>query len=253
MGLNKIDTDFLKSHGQYPWSDIVVFDSIDSTSNWVKSQARHQLVCLSEQQTAGRGRHGHQWQSPNTENIYLSFSWQFDTQPPHLSLLSLWVGVIVAEALSSIGLSGHGVKWPNDIYWQQKKMGGVLLETSNLSSMLVIGIGINVNMQSETGIDQPWVSVNQAMGQMLDRNHILLTLLNLLYEGMSIFQSLSVEDIKKNWQKWDLIYGRKVSFLDGGDRVTGDALGIDESGQLKVNLETGGVKAFGTTISKVRW
>ena len=253
MNVNKIDADFLKRHGQHAWSDICVFDSIDSTSSWVKSQSKHQIVCLAEEQTAGRGRHGHQWQSPSAENIYLSLGWQFDSQPEHLSLISLWIGILVAEALADAGLSGHGIKWPNDIYWQQQKMGGILLETSNLSSMIVVGIGLNINMQHDGGIDQPWVSLNQAMGQAVDRNHILLGLLDKLHVGLSAFASMSVAEIKQSWQQWDLIRGRKVSFLENKNKLVGEALGVDDSGQLKVRLESGEMKAFGTTISKVRW
>ena len=70
MSDNKVSADFIKHHGRSAWSDIRVFDSIDSTSTWVKSQSTDQLVCIAEQQTAGRGRHGHQWQSPDAENIY---------------------------------------------------------------------------------------------------------------------------------------------------------------------------------------
>ena len=253
MNVNKIDAGFLKRHGQHAWTDICVFDSIDSTSSWVKSQSKNQIVCLAEEQTAGRGRHGHQWQSPSAENIYLSLGWQFDSQPEHLSLISLWIGILVAEALADAGLSGHGIKWPNDIYWQQQKMGGILLETSNLSSMIVVGIGLNINMQHDGQIDQPWVSLNQAMGQTVDRNHILLGLLDKLHVGLSAFASMSVAEIKQSWQQWDLIRGRKVSFLENQNKLVGDALGVDNSGQLKVRLESGEMKAFGTTISKVRW
>lgn len=253
MSVNKIDADFLKRHGRRSWSDVCVLESIDSTSNWVKSQSVDQLVCLAEHQTAGRGRHGHQWQSPNAENIYLSFSWAFDKQPEHLSLLSLWIGIVIAETLAEAGLSGHGIKWPNDIYWQQQKMGGILLETSNLSSMIIVGIGLNINMQYDEGIDQPWVSLNQAMGRAVDRNHLLLGMLDKLHAGMSEFASLSVNDIQQQWKQWDLIRNRKVSFLAQEERLTGDALGIDGLGQLQVRLESGEIKAFGTTISKVRW
>jgi BirA family biotin operon repressor/biotin-[acetyl-CoA-carboxylase] ligase len=253
LNVNKIDAGFLKRHGQHAWTDICVFDSIDSTSSWVKSQSKNQIVCLAEEQTAGRGRHGHQWQSPSAENIYLSLGWQFDSQPEHLSLISLWIGILVAEALADAGLSGHGIKWPNDIYWQQQKMGGILLETSNLSSMIVVGIGLNINMQHDGQIDQPWVSLNQAMGQTVDRNHILLGLLDKLHVGLSAFASMSVAEIKQSWQQWDLIRGRKVSFLENQNKLVGDALGVDDSGQLQVRLESGEMKAFGTTISKVRW
>ena len=119
--------------------------------------------------------------------------------------------------------------------------------------MIVVGIGLNINMQHDGQIDQPWVSLNQAMGQTVDRNHILLGLLDKLHVGLSAFASMSVAEIKQSWQQWDLIRGRKVSFLENQNKLVGDALGVDDSGQLQVRLESGEMKAFGTTISKVRW
>ncbi len=70
---------------------------------------------------------------------------------------------------------------------------------------------------------------------------------------LSLFPSLSAHEIKQQWQKWDLIRDRKVSFLNQKEKLVGDALGVDDSGQLQVRLASGKVKAFGTTISKVRW
>ena len=211
------------------------------------------MVCLAEHQTAGRGRHGHQWQSPHAENIYLSFSWSFEKQPEHLSLLSLWVRIIIAEVLEGAGLSGHGIKWPNDIYWQRQKMGGILLETSNLSSMIIVGIGLNIHMQNAGEIDQPWTSLNQAMNESINRNHLLLNMLDKLHVGLSQFSAMTADDVKQQWQKWDLIRGRSVSFLNQGQKLVGEALGVDDSGQLQVRMESGEIKLFGTTISKVRW
>ena len=102
------------------------FKNLDSTNTWLQKNGQCGDVCISDEQTAGRGRRGNQWLSPATGNIYFSIKWCFDSpiqQIEHFSLLGLSVGIAVAEALADIGLQNHGVKWPNDIYWQQKKWG----------------------------------------------------------------------------------------------------------------------------------
>lgn len=252
MKANQLNAEFLKRNCRNAWSDIVVFDVIDSTSNWVKEQSLLNLVCLAERQTAGRGRHGHQWQSPDSENIYLSFSWSFDSMPQHIGLMSLWLGVVLAEVLGEQGVDGHGVKWPNDLYWQQQKMGGILVEASNLSSKLVVGIGLNVNMK-EQQIDQPWVGLSEVLQKPVDRNQLLVPLLDSLYSAMVEFPYVDSDEFMRRWTRWDLIRGHHVTFSNGGVELAGEARGVDREGHLKVLLESGKQEVFGTTISKVRW
>lgn len=249
----KLNANRLSQGCQQPWAGIRVFDTVDSTSNWVKSQQQSPLVCLADQQTAGRGRHGQLWHSSSDENIYLSFSWEFDEPPAHLGLLGLWIGVVVAEVLEKQGMQGHGVKWPNDIYWQQQKMGGILIEASNLSSRLVVGIGLNVNMAEASDIDQPWTSVSEAMGRSVDREQLLIALLDALFTSMVEFPHVAVKEFKHRWNLWDIVRGQQVTFFEGDEQVSGIPSGIDDSGHLLVKLESGAVNAFNTSIRKVRW
>lgn len=235
------------------WSDIVVFDTIDSTSNWIKGQSQTNLVCLAEEQTAGRGRHGHEWQSPNVENIYLSFNWSYGVIPKRISLLSLWVGITIAEVLEKQGIKEHGIKWPNDLYWRQQKLGGILVEVSNLSSKMVVGVGLNVNMDKKAQIDQPWVGLSEIMQKTVDRGQLLISLLDSLYVAMVEFPHIDNDEFMRRWNHWDLIRGQHVSFSDKDHMLRGEAKGIDQSGYLKVLLESGEEKIFGTSISKVRW
>jgi BirA family biotin operon repressor/biotin-[acetyl-CoA-carboxylase] ligase len=253
MGGNRLNAESLKRSCQKPWSDIVVFESIGSTSDWVKAQEHPHLVCLADRQTAGRGRHGQQWQSSSAENIYLSYSWLFDKTPKHLGLLSLWVGIVLAEVLEKQGVRGHGVKWPNDLYWQQQKMGGILIEASNLSSQLVVGIGLNVNMNEGNGIDQPWTSVGEAMQKPVDRDQLIVALLDALHIAMVEFPHVDMAEFMRRWNRWDIIRGQHVSFSEGENTLSGESRGIDQNGHLKVLLDSGELRAFGTSISKVRW
>lgn len=253
MQSERISADFLKQNSRRVWADIQVFDCLDSTNNFLRNQTASKIVCLAEQQSGGRGRHGNQWQSPDAENIYLSYSWEFETQPAHLGLLSLWVGMVLARTLESFGLTEHGIKWPNDVYWCQQKMGGILIEGSNLSPVLVVGIGLNINMQADSGIDQPWVSLSEALGRPVNRNHLLVAMLDALHESMEQFVHLSPVDLLRDWQRWDLIRDHAVSFMNNQQLLQGKARGVSDDGKLLVELPSGEVRPFSTAINTVRW
>ena len=250
---DKLNAEYLSACLTKPWAKINVFEELDSTSNWLKTQAQSPMVCLAEKQTKGRGRNGNQWRSPDAENIYLSFSWVFESLPKHLPLLSLWVGITIAETLKTLGIENHGIKWPNDLYWQHKKLGGVLIETSSASSRLIVGIGINANAEIMEEVDQPWTSLSAMTGKNIDRNKLLATLLDDLFVAMACFPSLDVNELQSRWAKWDLIKGKPVTFLQGHEQFEGSAQGIDDAGNLLVKMESGHIKSFNTSISRVRW
>ena len=249
----KIDPRYIVESGRGKWSEITLFDEIDSTNHWLKDKSNYPQVCLAEAQTNGRGRNGNRWQSPKAENIYLSFSWLFESQLRQLPTLGLWVGIAVAEALEAMGVEGHGIKWPNDLYWQHKKIGGILIETSSATSGVIVGIGINTNATTIDGVDQPWTSLSEVLGETVDRNKFLVELLDRLYWVMTTFASFSENDLLASWPKWDVLQGKQVSFQKNGETIQGAAQGINRDGYLLVKLSSGKIEAFNTSISKVRW
>ena len=115
-------------------SELEILDRIDSTNSYLLALIPEGIasgyVCISEQQTAGRGRMGRRWVSPFGSNIYLSIHWQYPLPIAELSGLSLAAGVAVARCLESLGLEGIELKWPNDVLWQNRKLAGLLLEVS---------------------------------------------------------------------------------------------------------------------------
>jgi len=226
-----------------------LFDRLDSTNTWLKQKGVCGDVCVAEQQTAGRGRRGNQWLSPNAENIYLSLKWCFEQTPAHLSLLSLAVGLSIVKALKKIGLSGHGVKWPNDIYWQGLKMGGILIESvsspirkNNPSGIsLIIGIGLNINMSASEGqrIDQPWVSLSKVLGKQINRNQLLALLLEHLINDLQRFDGLDLMQFQSKWQQWDVLHGQHVRILQQNGELSGIVRGLDAHGRIGIELISG--------------
>jgi BirA family biotin operon repressor/biotin-[acetyl-CoA-carboxylase] ligase len=195
-------------------------------------------ACLAEYQQAGRGRRGRQWVSPFGHNIYLSVVWQFDEGVAQLEGLSLAVGVVVANVLSSFGLSGAQLKWPNDILLQGRKLGGVLLEMSGDPAgvcRVVVGIGLNVRMPADAAIDQPWASIAEQLPN-ISRNQLAAELLNQLVAMLSNFHLTGFPAYREAWKGLDAYEGRSVVVTSGERALEGVAAGVCDNGALRLQV-----------------
>ena len=134
----------------WPGISIEVLPQLNSTNSELMERARQgQLfptVLVAERQTAGRGRMGKVWQSQQQAGASLTFSIGLPWQSPHLSGLSLVVGYSIAQALDPLQHMGLQLKWPNDIWVNRHKLGGILIElcSQGQHKYVVIGIGINI-------------------------------------------------------------------------------------------------------------
>lgn len=226
---------------------ILVFDSIDSTNAEAlraigRGQAAPFLV-LAERQTAGRGRRGRKWASPFAENIYYSLVLRIEGGMRQLEGLSLVVGLAVMQALRELGISGAGLKWPNDVLVGQKKIAGILLELVGDPAdvcHVVLGVGINVNMQITDEVDQQWTSMRLESGKVFDRNHLVGELGAMLQAYLSRHQVDGFSAIQAEWEQNHLWQGRAVSLIAGVNHIDGEVLGIDSQGALR--LKVGGVE-----------
>jgi len=235
--------------------EINIFKSINSTNAWLLENGQYGDICLSESQTNGRGRRGNAWISPDSGNIYFSYCYGLNDAVEQRSLLSLVTGVAIAEALTDIGLSGHGLKWPNDIYWQRKKMGGVLIESSNQSDRLIIGIGLNLNLPDiyHSEITQAAVSLNDVLkGSSINRDEMVIHLIRRLIQRLNTFENSTFDEIKQGWKEWDILLGETVSFQHQGDLVSGEVKELDQHGRLGISNETGGIEYYSSAEIKLR-
>ncbi|GAA0421117.1 bifunctional biotin--[acetyl-CoA-carboxylase] ligase/biotin operon repressor BirA [Cocleimonas flava] len=221
-------------------------EEVASTNTWLKENGQCGDVCLSEKQFNGRGRRGNNWVSPDNGNIYLSFCFCLTENTQHRSLLGLVTGIAIAEALKDIGLKDHGVKWPNDIYWQGKKMGGILIETSNYSDQFIIGIGLNISLTGieADNINQGITSVNDAMvGDEFSRDELLIRIIHRLSIHLDGFASMDFQSFKHLWREWDILRGESVNFQHQGEVISGTVNDIDKHGRLSI-LHTSGETQF---------
>lgn len=230
-----------------------VLDCVDSTNTWLIQQNQDYAICVAEQQTGGRGRNGKPWVSPAGQNLYLSLRWSLPAARLPLTCLSLYLGCVVSEVLAKFGVTKHGVKWPNDIYWQGKKLAGILIEQVHPQPALIIGIGLNVNMLNlDQPLTQPWCSLRQILGHKIDRNQLLATLLNHLIQGLTQFSQLDETTWQAQWQSWDLLQGKSLRVDALGRQYQGFASGIDAHGRLLL-AHNDTVTAFSSAEIQVAW
>jgi BirA family biotin operon repressor/biotin-[acetyl-CoA-carboxylase] ligase len=243
-----LDAAFIQAAINSPFiKKISVFPILDSSNEWALHHADCGEVCLAETQTAGRGRRGRQWHSPPNSNLYLSLKYCFDDIPVHMGLLSLVVAIAVAECLQAIGVRGHGIKWPNDIVHQHKKLAGILIERKGQTNTVVIGIGLNVHMSDSshntdlTAIDQAWTSVDTLLTQThqhrhTNRNNIASQLLNILAKHLTDFSHLNFKQFLSQWQRWNILQGQNVDVLYASKSLPAEVIGINSQGALRVRL-----------------
>ncbi|WP_173497381.1 bifunctional biotin--[acetyl-CoA-carboxylase] ligase/biotin operon repressor BirA [Shewanella sp. ISTPL2] len=226
------------------------FDEIASTNGFLLdhiTELKNGDVCVAEYQSAGRGRRGRTWVSPYGHHLYFSLFWTFPQGMAQAMGLSLAVACTLVEVLKSFGVENIGVKWPNDIYLDNKKLAGILIEMSGQADslcQLIIGVGVNMTMSEEQGkgIDQPWSDLSELV-DMPDKTALVIALQKQLKRDIQLFEREGLAAFKTRWQAADLFYGREIRLLMGEKSVEGICRGVDEQGA--VLLETAdGVQAF---------
>lgn len=223
-------------------------DQIASTNAdlmaWAQSGAPHRAVVTAEWQSQGRGRRGRVWHAGLGRGLMFSLLWRSSRPAAELSGLSLAVGVLLVETLHGLGVSGARVKWPNDILVDGAKLAGVLIELSGDvlgPSSAVIGVGINVDGGNEltSHLGQPVTDLRQQIG-VVDRNHLLATLVLGLVEGLARFEEQGFRAFQAAWQACHAHQDREVSILPGqGEPIFGRAQGVDEYGALLLETSSG--------------
>lgn len=240
-------------------SNIAIFQTINSTNTYARELAEKSAasgaVILAEQQTAGRGRRGKSWVSPFAANIYLSIVWDFEQGAQALEGLSLAIGVAVKRALAAHGVQGVKLKWPNDIYVEQKKLGGILLEMIGDPAghcSVIVGVGLNVAMPvlQANAIDQDWTDVTtelqsqQSSGALPARNKLAAALISEILPLLSTFQAQGFAAYRDEWQAADAFYGQAAVISTPKQSISGIVKGVETNGALRLELDGGKIESF---------
>ncbi|MEX0938949.1 MAG: biotin--[acetyl-CoA-carboxylase] ligase [Pirellulales bacterium] len=218
-----------------------------------------QLV-LASQQTAGRGRGANVWWSAPgslTFSVLLRPA-EFRLPQSLWPKMSLTMGLSVCHAVDELlrevpGVQA-GLKWPNDVYLDGRKVCGVLVEVGpRPSESLVIGIGLNVNnsfSDAPAEIQSRAIALADRAGQPLDMTHVLVTVLRQIEQHLTLLADGS-PDLADAWQARCALRGKTVEIQSGTRTTTGVCQGIDEEGALVLLTESGPARVFGGVVAQV--
>jgi BirA family transcriptional regulator, biotin operon repressor / biotin---[acetyl-CoA-carboxylase] ligase len=223
---------------------------VDSTNTRLLGRpappAGHAEVCMSELQHAGRGRRGRRWIASFGDSIALSLAWTFCNAARASPALSLAAGVAISRALGRLGARGIGLKWPNDVWFDDRKLGGVLIELRTETggpAHVVIGVGLNASLSAAmrgmleaSGVRV--AAVAEASPEKISRNRMAGILLEELLSMLEQFESDGFAPFRDAWQALDVLRGRAVQVLVGDGAISGTARGVDADGALL--LQSGG-------------
>jgi len=239
---------------------LTVLDETDSTNSVILGMSRdkqHAHAVLAEHQTSGRGRRQKTWHSPAGGNVYLSLGWRLGNTIGPLSTLPLVVAVAVCRALDRAGLQGHGIKWPNDILVNGKKLAGILVEMQSSGQgqpLAVIGVGLNVRMPLpgrgdtlEGVIGRPWTDLSSELevnNRLTNRNRVTALLLEELLTALDGFEANGFTAFRSDWEKRDVLYGRKIKLEHNGCVAEGEVRGVDSSGGLLLDIGAAGTRVY---------
>jgi BirA family biotin operon repressor/biotin-[acetyl-CoA-carboxylase] ligase len=207
-------------------------------------------VYLAEYQSAGRGRRGREWIAPFGNGLCLSVSRMFADTPPQLGALSLAAGVAVLRALSRFAIAGVGLKWPNDLLFRHRKLGGILTELRAEGAgpvYVVVGVGINLHLTPDVrerlggsaariqGMEAAALCEASA-GVLRMRNALAAGLVDELIAMMAEYQRTGLHAFAAEWRQADALLAAPVHVLAGEQVHGGLARGIDEEGALLVEV-----------------
>jgi BirA family transcriptional regulator, biotin operon repressor / biotin---[acetyl-CoA-carboxylase] ligase len=225
--------------------------TVDSTNRFVAdlpppAAGRFQL-CTAEVQNAGRGRRGRTWLAPFGSGVCMSLGWQFTEAPPTFSALSLAVGVAVVKAFQRLGIEGVGLKWPNDLQWQGRKLGGILIEMRGESAgpaQVIIGIGINMHMPADVRMHLAEhqaaliADVHEIMRDKTPtRNALIGAIVGELLQMLQTFASQGFVPFREQWGQLDTLANAPVKVISGSQTTLGTARGVETDGTLLVEVD----------------
>lgn len=223
----------------------------DEARRLIGESAPEGTVVIAEGQSSGRGRLGREWKTPPGQAIALSVILFPSISPTQVPLLSLGTGLAVRNAVKSVtaGEASPVVKWPNDVYLNGKKLAGILVEMAAEMDQVkwaIDSIGINVNNSfADTVLEDSATSLAVELGRNLSRRELAAAVLNELDDIYAASRTQAgLAAIRRDFEKLDMLRGKKVQVTTPAGMVSGIAMGIDAEGRLLVREPGGGTIAL---------
>ena len=239
------------TRGRWAGAKVVYYEETDSTNTRAKEagekgkeQEDHGTLFVAEHQVAGKGRRGRGWESPAGSSIYMTLLLRLDVRPVRAPQLTLLMAIAAAEGIRKVTGVSCGIKWPNDIVLDKKKVCGILTEMSAEMTQInyvVIGVGINVNQETfPEEIQDKAVSLKQKTGMNIRRSELIAAVLKEFEACYEIFvKTEDLSELREAYNRLLVNKDQEVKVLEPGNEYTARALGINDAGELIVRTEDG--------------
>ena len=240
----------------FPYArQVEILDTVDSTSDWLSRQQSggadiHGKACITEFQSAGRGRRGRNWQGSPYCHLMFSMGWRFQKEAVEMTGLSLSVGVAVADSLRNLSGAPVGLKWPNDLWCCDRKFGGILVDLNTVSkadTCAIVGIGINLHEPGLEHFDpgQPVTDLaSNVQGELPSRTSIIAVVIAVVAGALGRFQHYQFGPDQNRFNALDVFAGRKVRANSGETSLEGIGQGADEFGRYRLCFSNGSVETI---------
>ena len=220
-------------------------ESIDSTNSYLASTkySTKPQICITREQTQGKGQHGRNWVSQKDGSIIFSMRKSFN-EGMNLNGLSLIAGMAIIKSIEAeCQLSGLKIKWPNDIYYGDKKLAGILMENTHYKSnqLVLVGVGINYQLVDTNEIDALWVDLSRILNKLPNFQQLTAKIINNILFFLEDFQINGLSSLLSEWDHYDMLKGVRIKFRESNIELQGQIDGITHQGALKV-LTKDGVK-----------
>lgn len=227
-----------------------VFKSVDSTNSFAKSLAQlgavHGTTVIAEQQTAGRGRQGKKFHSPNNQGVYMSVIVRPKLSVDYALMITSCAAVAVAEAIETVSGLSCGIKWVNDIFAGGKKLCGILTEAAigveqGGLEYAIIGIGINVsNTIFPKELESVATSIRGETGKNVNRSQLAAEILNSLERHLD---RICTQDFIEEYRRRSILIGKRITLTKNNFSESVECIGIDSFGKLLIRRDDGSEEA----------
>lgn len=232
--------------------DIHYYRTIDSTNIQAKKLAiqgaPEGTVVIAEEQTAGKGRLGRLWASPLGQGLWLSLILRPQITPLQAPKIIMVAAVALQETITEFTGLRVGIKWPNDILMEEKKIAGILVEMSgemDTVNYLIVGIGVNMNMAKQDfpeEIREKASSLRVGLGKEVCRIGFTRLLLRKLEDYYTFFRQGDYQLLLDKWREASCTLGKEIRVTMPTEVIEGRAVGFGEEGSLLVQLNNGSVR-----------
>lgn len=243
----------LSSRMRTKWAGrpVYFYESVGSSNvqarQLAEEGAAHGALVVADMQTAGRGRRGRSWSSPAGANVYFTIILRPDFAPDRASMLTLVMAHAVAEGIARETGLETGIKWPNDIVIDGRKVCGILTEMSveqDYIRHVVIGVGINVREQDFTPeIAEKAICLDVACDRRVNRSRLLAEVIKAFEEDYEAFDKAgNLSLLRESYDRLLVNRNREVCVLDPAGEYRGVARGVTDTGELIVELPDGRIQ-----------